>query len=96
MNLNTTHGTNRPATWAWRPAVAAAVLLMVGILIGSAASPPSAAWGDVQPPIPAQSFQSGSQISVPILKDIAATLHQMDARLARLEALANQLQKHSN
>ena len=30
-------------------------------------------------------FQTGGQLSVPVLKEIAATLHQMDARLARLE-----------
>jgi hypothetical protein len=31
-------------------------------------------------------------MSVPILKEIASTLHQMDARLAKLEAAAQKLQ----
>jgi hypothetical protein len=40
-----------------------------------------------------QAFQTGGQLSVPILKEIAATLHQMDSRLARLETLAQKMQK---
>jgi hypothetical protein len=31
-------------------------------------------------------------MSVPILKEIASTLHQMDARLERLEVIAKKLQ----
>ena len=34
-------------------------------------------------------FQSGS---VPVLRDISATLHQIDSRLARLETVAQKLQ----
>jgi hypothetical protein len=32
------------------------------------------------------------QLSVPLLKEIAATLHQIDARLAKLEIAAQKLQ----
>jgi len=34
---------------------------------------------------------SGDQLSLPILQDIAATLHQMDARLTHLEAISDRL-----
>ena len=44
--------------------------------------------GTPEPP----AFQTGGQLSVPILRDIAATLHQIDARLARLETVAQKLQ----
>jgi hypothetical protein len=87
---------NWQTKWGLRPAIAAAVLLLAGVLIGSTVSPPSTARAEVEPPLPPQSFQSGGQLSVPILKDIAATLHQMDARLARLETVASQLQRRSN
>lgn len=96
MNQNTTRRLIRRTGGGLRPAVAAAALLLTGMLIGSAISPPSTAWGEVEPPQPPKTFQSGSQISVPILRDIAATLHQMDARMARLEAIARELQKRSN
>ena len=94
MKRSSTH-TLTPRT-TWRSALTAGVLLVAGILIGSATSPPQTAWGEVQPSAEPNMFQSGSQISVPILKDIAGTLHQMDARLARLEAIARQLEKRSH
>jgi hypothetical protein len=50
------------------------------------------ALGEVRTGPPPTSFQSGSQMSVPILKEIASTLHQMDARLAKLETAAQKLQ----
>ena len=94
MSRHSEYKQTRPA--GWRSALAAAVLLGVGMLIGSVTSSPRAAWGEVQPQPQPPMFQSGSQISVPILKDIAATLHQMDARLARLETIARQMEKRSN
>jgi hypothetical protein len=48
--------------------------------------------GEVRSGPPPTAFQSGSQLSVPILKEIASTLHQMDARLAKLEIAAQKLQ----
>jgi hypothetical protein len=50
--------------------------------------PRAAAQSSDQP----QHFQSGSQLSLPLLQEIAATLKQMDARLARIETAAQQLQ----
>ncbi len=94
MDQRATDRQSRPARW--RRAIAAVALLAVGILIGSATTPTQTAWGEVQTQPDANMFKSGSQVSVPILRDIAATLHQMDARLARLETLARQMQTRSN
>ncbi|HEY7688279.1 MAG TPA: hypothetical protein VH835_06280 [Dongiaceae bacterium] len=63
---------------------ACAALVSAGMIVGAAV-------GEVQPTAPSQHFQSGGQLSVPVLKEIAATLQQMDARLARLETVAQQL-----
>jgi hypothetical protein len=62
-----------------------------GWLIGSVASRPQPAQAQVINAAPDQHFLSGDQISVPILQDIANTLHQMDARLGRLEVTADRL-----
>jgi hypothetical protein len=70
-----------------------AALVGVGLLAGTA-MPPGAAWGDVKDATPAQSFQTGGQLSVPVLKEIAATLKQMDARLSRMEAIAQQMRNN--
>ncbi|MEX2317159.1 MAG: hypothetical protein WD669_08405 [Pirellulales bacterium] len=70
----------------------ATCLALVGVgLLAGAAMPPGAARGDVKDATPAQSFQTGSQLSVPVLKEIAATLRQMDARLSRMETIAQQM-----
>ena len=69
----------------------AVALVATGVLAGAVVPPPRAAWGEVSVAPPPVAFQSGSQLSVPILKDIAATLEQIDGRLARLEAMFNKL-----
>ena len=74
-----------------RPAAIGAALLFAGMMMGSLIAPPRAAWGEVRPTPPPQAFQSGDQISVPILRDIAATLHQIDGRLSRLEVVFKEL-----
>ena len=67
----------------------------IGIALGSVATRPSTAWGEVRTPTLPQHFKSGDQLSLPLLQEISATLRQIDARLARLEAAAKQLQaKH--
>jgi hypothetical protein len=68
----------------------AAALIGAGLFVGSAL-PLGSAWGDVKDAAPAQAFQTGGQLSVPLLKEIAATLQQMDARLSRMETIAQQL-----
>jgi hypothetical protein len=74
-----------------RRAIAALMLGCVGLVAGTLIPPPGAAWGEVKPQPPPQAFQSGDQLSVPILRDIAATLHQIDGRLSRLETVFKEL-----
>ena len=71
---------------------ATAGLLAAGMAAGTALQTSNTALGEVRSGPPPTAFQSGSQMSVPILKEIAATLHRMDARLERLEMAAKKLQ----
>ena len=68
------------------------VLLIAGMIVGAAATTSNVAQGEIRTTPPPQAFQSGGQLSVPVLKEIAATLHQIDGRLARLETVAQKLQ----
>jgi hypothetical protein len=68
-----------------------AALLGAGWLIGSVATRPAPASAQVINAAPDQHFLSGDQLSLPILQDIAATLHQMDARLSHLEVISDRL-----
>jgi hypothetical protein len=67
-------------------------LLVAGVLAGGAVPSAKLAHGEIRPTAPPQSFQTGGQLSVPVLKEIAATLRQIDSRLARLESVAQKLQ----
>jgi hypothetical protein len=67
------------------------VLLGTGALVGGAMTSGPIARGQNRTPPPQPAFQSGGQLSVPILREIAATLAQIDARLARLEKAADKL-----
>jgi hypothetical protein len=67
-------------------------LLGAGILAGSGISTVPVAQGEVRTGPPSQALQSGGQLSLPILQDIAGTLRQIDSRLARLETVAQKLQ----
>jgi hypothetical protein len=66
-------------------------LVCLGMVAGALLSPPRAAWGEVQQQPPPQAFKSGDQLSLPILRDIATTLHQIDGRLSRLETVFKEL-----
>ena len=66
-------------------------LVGAGVLIGAGWSPMGATNAVAQPADQPQHFQSGGQLALPVLMEIAATLKQMDARLARLETAAQQL-----
>jgi hypothetical protein len=70
-------------------------LIGSGMWIGTALPPGDVARAEMQPDA-AQHFQSGAQQSVPILREIAATLKQMDARVARIETAAKQYQPRSS
>jgi hypothetical protein len=78
--------------WLCR-ATACGALIAVGLLAGTLIPPPVAVWGQerVMPTPPA--FKSGDQLALPVLQDIAATLHQIDDRMARLEVVFKELTK---
>lgn len=67
-------------------------LVAGGVLAGGALSSVKEAHGEIRTTAPPQSFQTGGQLSVPVLKEIATTLRQIDSRLARLETMAQKLQ----
>ena len=71
--------------------ICATALLGGGMFIGSSVSMPSIAWGQIVTTPQPQHMLSGSQMSVPILQDISATLREIDGRLSRMENLAKQL-----
>jgi hypothetical protein len=71
---------------------AALALVASGAMIGAGLSASNEAQGEVRTTPPPQAFQSGGQLAVPVLKEMAATLHQIDARLARLESIAQDVQ----
>jgi hypothetical protein len=73
-------------------AVMALLLLAAGAIVGAAMTATREASAEIRATPQPQAFQTGGQLSVPILKEIAATLHQMDSRLARLETLAQKMQ----
>lgn len=77
---------------SWRHVLVGLVLVCAGALAGSTAFPPMEARGEVRATPPPEAFKTGGQLSLPILRDIAATLHQMDARLSRLEVATKQAQ----
>jgi hypothetical protein len=68
------------------------LLLVTGAIAGAAMTSTREAHAEIRATPQPQAFQTGGQLSVPVLKEIAATLHQMDGRLARLEALAQKMQ----
>ncbi len=76
---------------AFRRAATCVLLIGMGVLAGAMIPPPHTAWGEVTPPAPMPAFQSGDQLSVPILRDIATTLRQIDGRLSRLETVFKEL-----
>ncbi len=73
--------------------VAGVTLAIAGAMVGTAIPTGQEALGEVRPTPAPQSFQTGGQMSVPILQDISATLHQIDARMARLEAVFDKLSR---
>ena len=79
---------------AWlRRVVFCAGLIVVGLVGGTLIPPPHVSWAqDRVAPMP-PAFKSGDQLSLPILHDIATTLHQIDGRMARLEIVFKELTK---
>jgi hypothetical protein len=59
------------------------------VVLGASLSPTNQAHGEVRGTAEAPAFERSG---VPVLREISATLRQMDARLARLEAMGQKLQ----
>jgi hypothetical protein len=76
----------------WQRIVMAVALATSGVIVGANMSATNVAHGEVTGTPEPPAFQSGGQQSVPILREIASTLRQMDARLARLETVAQKIQ----
>ena len=76
----------------WQRIVIAVALATSGVIVGASISTNNPAHGEITATPEPPAFQSGSQQSVPILREIASTLRQMDARLARLEITAQKMQ----
>ncbi len=72
--------------------VVGAMLLAGGMGVGTLISSSNLAQAQLRSSPQPQAFQSGGQLSVPLLREIAATLQQIDSRLSRMEAIAQRLQ----
>jgi hypothetical protein len=81
----------KPLRLSWRYLGMSAALVGTGWFLGAVATRPSDAWAQVRNSAPDQHFLAGDQLSLPVLQDMSATLHQMDARLAHLESIADRL-----
>jgi TolA-binding protein len=75
-----------------RQTIIGLLLFAAGAIAGAAMTATREARAEIGETPRPQALQSGGQQSIPVLKEIAATLHQMDSRLARLEALAQKMQ----
>ena len=76
----------------WRQGAIGIALVMAGVLVGGTVPSARVAHGEIRETPPPQAFQTGGQLAVPVLKEIAATLRQIDSRLSRLETMAQKLQ----
>jgi hypothetical protein len=76
--------------WNFQQVVIGMVVAICCMLVGASVLTTNQAHGEVRGTPEPQQFQSGS---VPLLREISGTLRQMDARLARLEVVAQKLQK---
>ncbi len=70
---------------SWLPVL---VALMVGFLIANVERQPSTAQAEVRKTPSRTAFQSGAARSETLLREISATLKQIDTRLQRIERAA--------
>jgi len=76
--------------FSWQKLLIGLALAAGCMLVGAAIPTTNQALGEVRSGAPeAPAFQNGS---VPVLREISATLRQMDGRMARLEAIAQKMQ----
>lgn len=74
---------------SWQKVLIGLALAAGCMLVGASIPTTNQALGEVRGGVPeTPAFQAGS---VPILREISATLRQMDGRLARLETLAQKM-----
>ena len=75
--------------FSWQKLLIGLALAAGCMLVGAAIPTTNQALGEVRGGAPEPpAFQQGT---VPVLRDISATLRQMDGRLARMEALAQKM-----
>ena len=75
---------------SWQKLLIALALAAGCMLVGAIIPMSNQALGEIRGGAPeSPAFQNGS---VPVLREISATLRQMDGRLARLEAVAQKMQ----
>jgi hypothetical protein len=79
-------------TLKFRQAVIGLLFVAATLMVGASITATRQAQAEIRATPPPQAFQSGGQLSVPVLKEIAATLRQIDSRLARLETVAQKMQ----
>ena len=79
--------------FSWQKLLIGLSLAAACMLVGAAIPTTNQALGEVSRGAPEPpAFQQGT---VPVLREISATLHQMDGRLARLETLAQKMSAKS-
>ena len=75
--------------FSWQKLLIGLALAAGCMLVGATIPTTNQALGEVRGGAPeSPAFQNGS---VPVLREISATLHQMDGRMARLETLAQKM-----
>ena len=72
--------------------IAAVALVSGGMLVGANLTTTKVARAEIHPAPEPPAFQTGDQLALPVLRDMSVTLHQIDARLGRLEAVAQRVQ----
>jgi hypothetical protein len=73
-------------------AITALALATGGVLVGANLTTTRVVHAEIHPAPEPPSFQAGDQLALPVLREISATLHQIDARLGRLETVAQRVQ----
>ena len=87
---------DRRITRRWITLLAALLAGALVFMAGVAWAPQGAAPADVRRGPKREAFLAGSERSIPILEDIAATLHRIDTRLAHIEKLLEQSAERRN
>ncbi len=79
---------NKSGKW-WRVLLVLSGVV-VGYVVGQARNDADFVWGEVRETTQRSTFQSGSERSEAVLREIAATLKTMDGRLQRIEKIVGE------